>query len=102
MFESELLVPNKTGKLLSIWVEPWAFNWEIPEGATCRFFGDSEIEGEFELVEKGDELQIFGWSGCNLKIYLDDVLELVEDLRAPVVEGMSTKSMIEMLFLNDP
>ena len=62
MFESELLVPNNTGKLLSIWVEPWAFSWEIPKDAKCKFFGDSEIEGTFELVERGGELEIYGWS----------------------------------------
>ena len=83
-------------------MEPWAFSWEIPKDAKCKFFGDSEIEGTFELVERGGELEIYGWSGCNLKIYVNDVLELVENLRAPIVENMSTKSMIEMLFLGGP
>jgi len=103
MFENEVIVPNNTGKPLSIWIEPWAFSWDIPKDATCKIVGDSEIDGEFELIERRGELEIYGWSGCNLKIYTNDKLVLTEDLRAPGgVPGMSMRSMTDMLFAGDP
>lgn len=104
MYESELVIPNETDKTISIWIEPWALSWGIPAGATCKLSADSEIDGEFELIEKNEELEIFGWCGSNLKIYINDSLEFnTEELRIPgLPPGLSTKEFVGMLFDNKP
>jgi len=104
MYKHELTISNESSKEKSIWIEPWAFSYEIPAGAKCKFSADSEIEGEFELIENDTDLEIYGWCGSNLKIYINDILEWdTKDLRVPSLpSGMSTKDFVGMVFDNDP
>ena len=100
MFERELTIPNNTKGPLSVWVEPWAFLWEIPAGANCKFRAESEVEGDFELIEEDGELEVYGWSGSNLKIFLDDKLEWDSgELKFPTLpESVSVRGLVKTLF----
>jgi hypothetical protein len=104
MYDSDLSIPNNTDKTLSIWIEPWAHSLEVPKGAICKLTADSEIQGEFELVETEEGPVVYGWSGSNLKIYINGVLaEDFDNLRLPgLPEGMSARSFVDMMFGYNP
>ena len=79
-------------------------HWDIPAGSVCVMESNSPIEGELELEEIDDGLQVWGWSGSNLKIYIDSKLEWdTEELRVPSLpKGISTKDFAGMTFANNP
>lgn len=100
MFSPELLIPNNTLEVLTIWLEPWAFDVSIPADNVCKLVGNSAVEGEFELVTEDNSPVVYCWDGSNLQVYLNDVLEIdTDEFRVPTMAGdLTAKDAVQILF----
>lgn len=100
MYKDIAHIPNETDTIISVWVEPWAFDIEIPAGKVATFIADSEIEGNFELDRTDNKIEIYGWCGSNLIVDIDgNEVWNTEELRVPgLPEGMSTRGFVDLVF----
>jgi len=100
MYSDERIVPNESDSPLSVWVEPWALDIEIPAGSVGVFKADSDTEGSFELEEREGQLEIYGWCGSSLIVEVGgEEIWRIEDNRVPTLSnGMSTKEFVDVAF----
>lgn len=100
MYSDECEISNSSNKLLLVWVEPWAFEVEIPPGKIGIFKADSEIKGKFEIIKSKNRVELNGWSGSGLIIEIENKVILnFNDNRVPVLSnGMSSKEFVNFLF----
>jgi len=85
-------------------MEPWAFELSIPAGVVCKIVGDSVEQGEFELVNEGNESIVWGWDGSNLRVYMNEVLDMdTQEIRVPIMSGNKTvKDVLRIIFRGEP
>ena len=100
IYTDEKRILNPTGKSMTIWIEPWALEVEVPPGKTALFTADSETAGQFEVRIKDDTYTIYAWCGSSLKVTIDgEKVWDLDTLRVPELpEGVTVRNFVEMSF----
>jgi hypothetical protein len=87
---------------LSIWLEPWAEELEVPVKSTVAMeWFDASQDGEIgELEWTSDHLVI--WADVStLKVFIDNVLQDTSSAAIPIPAGL-TKAMLQIGFAGQP
>lgn len=97
MFESRETVRNDTPEPVTIWLEPWGWEHTIPPNSSIQVVAVSPSGGQLEVVDDGETIAVYGWSGSTMKIYRDDELDDVF-IPLPDLGQMTARSFVENIF----
>jgi hypothetical protein len=99
-FEDVREITNQRNEPITVWIEPWARDYELKPGETLRVVGRSVKDGRLEVVEYIDRIGVYEWPRASMHIFRGD--ELVEELEGfdddGPPSGMSIRSFIENAF----
>jgi hypothetical protein len=99
MHEAVRHVRNTGTNPLHVLIEPWAEEVDIPPGATYRFVGRAEHNGDWEVELQASSVTLYGWASSMLFIYQGDQLLLDMPVAVPgVPEGSSMSSFVKLMF----
>lgn len=88
---------------LFLWFEPWAEGYAFPPNAKVELHAQSTIEGELDLLEERERTAVYGWSGCTLKVIVDNEVVVSFDQSVPEFsQNTSTKEMMTLLLGEAP
>lgn len=100
MFQDVRTIQNPGTTNMTIWLEPWAFDYSIAPGETLQVTGSSAQEGRFEVVDYDGKVGFYGWPGSSVQVFLDG--NMVDEHPALFHEGppsgMSLRQFIEDAF----
>jgi hypothetical protein len=81
-------VRNPTDRTLTLILEPWANEYDLPAGTQLIVEGEGPCqEAGFHVIQEGDVVAVWAWSGADARI-LDPQGQVVADwtgLRMPEV-----------------
>ena len=79
--------------------EPWGMPYIFNKSYTYDIMGESDFDGELVIHNSDNEVVIYGWHGCTLKIYVAS--EIILDFGPPLPAfriGMSAKNFTNFMF----
>ena len=100
MFQDRRSIVNSGIKTKAVWLEPWATEYTLAPGEGLVVVGASEHDGQFEVVDYGDKVGVYGWPGSNYQVLKDGKL-IGEDIAFASdgpPSGMSIRDFIEGAF----
>jgi hypothetical protein len=100
MFQDHGSIENSGIKAKAVWLEPWATGYTIAPGEGLVVVGASEHNGQFEVVDYGDKVGVYGWPGSSYQVLKDGKL-IGEDISFTPdgpPSGMSIREFIEGAF----
>jgi len=84
MYSDTQSISNESEFPICVWVEPNAFELEIPPGDIYTFRSTSEVDGQFEIEKTLDGFTIWAWWGADLLVKNKNSVIYETSLRSPI------------------
>lgn len=101
MFEDRRTIANSADKSLTVWIEPWGQDLQVPPGQSLDLVARSPSEGRLEVVNGVEEVAVYAWPDATIQAFCQG--ELIYDMNitfpsAALPAGMSARSFVEFMF----
>jgi hypothetical protein len=76
MYTASTRVVNSRSTALTLRMEPWGDEYQVPPGASYLISVESHSQGVLEIVCANDAIEVWAWSGSTAAVTCDDVKEV--------------------------
>ena len=95
---------NDGHRSLSLWLEPWCDEFDLPPGSTVELFLRGSPGGLLEIEEAPKQVTVWAPSGSLVDIYIDGHLKESgsSSILVPDLGVLGTKGFVDVVFGNFP
>lgn len=101
MFEDRRTITNSAKESLTVWIEPWGQDLQVPPGQNLEVVAQSLSEGRLEIADVDEGIAVYAWPGATIQAFCQG--ERIYDANTTfpaeaLPAGMSTRGFIEFMF----